>query len=152
MGFYYVSALVTEIQVLDNVLYVFLGDVLYSINISIGEVSDTYLDDGISFNSSVVMSRFHVQTGQRTQVFREKFYVKSMLSLVDGMVDMNLINEERGTTKTINQKHISLGRKIIVGGNSDKVKIEFTTSYDTGCAINAMNIEGDSKYRSMNKD
>jgi calcineurin-like phosphoesterase family protein len=69
---------------------------------------------------------------------------------VAGVVDLDIVNEERNNVKTIKSKHVLLGRKILVGGHTDKVKLRFKTEYDTGVSINAINIEGQMKVRSRN--
>ncbi len=149
---------IKKINVLSGVLFI-LADTnsLYSLELDAKEITDTFLDDGVtpdaaqtSYTSSVLLSRFSIETRQKTQAIRENFYMKTVRSKVDGMVDFTITNEERNKTKTIVSKHLALGRKILVGGHSDKVKIGYTTNYDNGCAINALNVEGSMKLRSKN--
>ena len=143
---------IKKINVLSGMLFI-LADTnsLYSLELDVKEITESFLDNGIaSYTSSVLLSRFNIETRQKSQAIRENFYMKTVRSKVDGNVDFTIVNEERNNTKTIDSKHLQLERRILVGGHSDKVKIGYTTSYDTGCAINVLNVEGSMKLRSRN--
>lgn len=143
---------IKKINVLDNVLFVLGGtDDLYTIDLSVGELTDVYTDDGaFQYTSSVTLSRFGIENRQNTQGFREKFFMKTVLSRVEGDTDLTIVNSERNNEKTIATKHISLGRKILIGADSDRVRLKYETSYATGVAINIVNVEGQTKVRSRN--
>jgi hypothetical protein len=143
---------IKKINVLSGMLFI-LADTnsLYSLELDVKEITESFLDNGTaSYTSSVLLSRFNIETRQKSQAIRENFYMKTVRSKVDGNVDFTIVNEERNNTKTIDSKHLQLERRILVGGHSDKVKIGYTTSYDTGCAINVLNVEGSMKSRSRN--
>jgi hypothetical protein len=131
-----------------------MGDYLYMLTytgkvhrvyIPCKSIDDTYLDfegteNEASYESSIVCSEFNLQTNQNSRVIREPFYVKNIKINRQGDVDLDIINEERGSTRTTLSKH--LDRKLLVGGHSQKVKVGFSTNYDTGCQINAISLEG----------
>jgi hypothetical protein len=143
---------IKKISVLDNVLFILGGiDDLYTIDLSVGELTDVFTDaNAFQYTSSVTLSRFGIENRQDTQGFREKFYMKTVISRIDGDVDLIIVNQERNNEKTINKKHISLGRKVLIGADSDRVRLKYETSYSTGTAINIINIEGQTKVRSRN--
>lgn len=143
---------IKKINILEDELFI-IADALYSMPLEIMPVTDTFLDLGTdTYESRVLLSRFHVQTNQNTQYFREKFFAKSVVSRIKGSTDIDIVNLDRGSTITTLTKHVELERAIIVGGDSDNVKVQYRTSYDNGVAIEALNIEGEAKYRTRNKD
>ena len=143
---------IKKINVLDNVLFILGGtNDLYTINLSVAELTDVFTDaDDYQYSSSVTLSRFGIENKQNTQGFREKFFMKTVISKIEGETDLTIVNLERGKEKTINKKHISLGRKVLISSDSDRVRLRYNTSYSTGVAINIVNIEGQSKVRSRN--
>ncbi len=143
---------IKSLTIIDNKLMVLSGtDGMFSIDLAITTLDNVFEDNGgYPYESSVTLSRFNIQTKQDTQNIRENFYLKTIVSIVEGDIDLEIINEERNSTKTVNKKHLALGRKILIGGHSDKVKLRFKTSYSTGVAINLLNIEGQLKIKSKN--
>lgn len=139
---------------LNNILYMFKKDVLNNISIDKIElepidIDNTFLDYGTdTYLSSVVMSKYNVMSKQGIKAIREPFYTKNVKLASLGKVDLDIINSERQTARTIKTKHNK--RRIFVGGNSEKINIGFSTSYDTGCQINLVSIEGIVKQRSKN--
>lgn len=139
---------------LNNILYMFKKDTLNNISIDKIElepidIDNTFLDYGTdTYLSSVVMSKYNVMSKQGIKAIREPFYTKNVKLASLGKVDLDIINSERQTTRTIKTKHNK--RRIFVGGNSEKINIGFSTSYDTGCQINSVSIEGIVKQRSKN--
>ena len=115
-----------------------------TIDLGFKDINDTdFLDHGTTpYTSSVIMSRYNIQTGQKSKTIREPLYMKSMKVAKDGDVDMTITNDERlsNPTRTINTKF--LNRKIFISGNSDKIAVGFSTNYNTGCAIDTVSIEG----------
>ena len=94
------------------------------------------------------MSKYNAMSKQGIKAIREPFYTKNVKLASLGKVDLDIINSERQTTRTVKTKHNK--RRIFVGGNSEKINIGFSTSYDTGCQINSVSIEGIVKQRSKN--
>ena len=145
-----------SIVVLDNILYMSCdNDVICKIDLTERFLDGVYLDynpttdtNDTIIESAVVLSKFNIETKQGTRIIREPFYVKNVKVNRSGDVDLIFRNSERGSEKTVLTKH--LDRKIFVGGNSEKVYIEFNSSYNTGCVINAISIEGLLKIRSRN--
>ena len=139
---------------LNNILYMFKKDELNNISIDKIElepidIDNTFLDYGTdTYLSSVVMSKYNAMSKQGIKAIREPFYTKNVKLASLGKVDLDIINSERQTTRTIKTKHNK--RRIFVGGNSEKINIGFSTSYDTGCQINSVSIEGIVKQRSKN--
>ena len=139
---------------LNNVLYMFKKDISNNISIDKMElepigINNTFLDYGTdTYLSSVIMSKYNAMSKQGIKAIREPFYTKNVKLASLGKVDLDIINSERQTTRTIKTKHNK--RRIFVGGNSEKINIGFSTSYDTGCQINSVSIEGIVKQRSKN--
>jgi hypothetical protein len=122
---------------------------ILSLELEPQNIEENFLDKGtVSYDSSVIMSKYNVSTQQGTQTIREPFYVKNIKVSRQGKVDFDIINEERNSTTTVASKH--LDRKLVVGGNSSKVKTGFSTSYDTGCQIDTVSIEGRLQSKSRN--
>lgn len=147
---------INSIEVLGNMLYILCdSNKICVIDLEVKDLSESFVDVDTStglytntYESRVRLSRFNIETKQGTRIIREPFYVKNVKLNRFGTCDMNIINMERGTTKTILSKFVD--RKIFVGGNSEKVYIEFKSSYNDGCNINAISIEGILKTRSRN--
>lgn len=142
---------IKDISILNNTLFILCGtNQICSMDLDLKDINDTdYLDFGTTeYVSSVILSDFNVDTQQGTRVIREKFYPKNIKVNCNGKVDLGIINQERNSTKKIDAKHI--GRKLFIGGTTDKVKIGFSTSRNTGCQIDAISIEGLMKIRSRN--
>lgn len=113
------------------------------------DISSQFLDYGTNtYESNITMSKYNVMSKQQIKAIREPFYPKNIKVESLGKVDLDIINSERGTTKTVNTKHIN--RRLFIGGNSEKINVGFKTSYDTGCQINSVSIEGLLKQRSRN--
>lgn len=122
---------------------------MYKLALEPIDINSTFLDKGTDvYESSLIMSKYNIETKQNTKAIREPFYIKSIKANTLGKVDLDIINNERLKTKTINTKH--LVRKLFIGGTNEKMDIGFSTSYDTGCQINAINLEGRIKTRSRN--
>lgn len=102
----------------------------------------------LDYTALVTLSKFNIETKQGTRVIREPFHVKNVKIKKDGYVDLVVSNNERISESTILSQY--LNRKIFIGGNSEKVYIKFVSSYNTGCVINAISIEGLLKIRSRN--
>jgi len=157
---------INAIEVLDNVLFILCNarDIakinLDTMDIDTMDIDPTDMDKRFydfnsgtkvhnqPYESKVTLSRFNIQTRQDTRIIREPFYTKSIVISKEGKFDLDIINEERGTTKTVNEKN--LNRKIFIGGNTSKVSLSMVSSYPTGCKINAISIEGVSVDRSRN--
>jgi hypothetical protein len=141
---------IRAIEVLNNKLFVLANDRdILSLELEPQNIEENFLDKGtVSYDSSVIMSKYNVSTQQGTQTIREPFYVKNIKVSRQGKVDFDIINEERNSTTTVASKH--LDRKLVVGGNSSKVKTGFSTSYDTGCQIDTVSIEGRLQSKSRN--
>lgn len=147
---------INTMEVLAGVLYLFVnGDTICSIDLSERFTSGVYLDynpatdiEELNYTALVTLSKFNIETKQGTRVIREPFYVKNVKIKKDGYVDLVVSNNERISESTILSQY--LNRKIFIGGNSEKVYIKFVSSYNTGCVINAISIEGLLKIRSRN--
>ena len=140
-----------SIAILDGMLYLMASDSkVYKLSLEPIDISSNFLDadTGLAFTSSVVMSRYNVELSNEVRAIRQPFYIKNIKSSTDGMVDMDIINSERASTTTIKQKFLS--RRLFVGGNSEKINIGFSSSYDTGCQINTVSIEGRFSTKSKN--
>lgn len=138
------------IMIIENDLII-LGDdnKITKLELEPKNISDSFLDFGdTSFTSKVVMSKFNIETNQGSKIIREPFYIKNIKINTYGKTDLDIINSERTKTKLINTKHLE--RKIVIGGNSEKINIGFSTSYDTGVQIDTVNIEGRVKTKSRN--
>jgi len=150
------SSTINSLIELDNVLYVLCDDnkickiELYSLPVTSNfvDVDTTTGIHNVSYESRVRLSRFNIETKQGTRIIREPFYVKNIKVNRNGECNLNIINTERGTEKEVLDRF--LNRKIFIGGNSEKVYIEFKTSYNGGCNINAISVEGVLKIRSRN--
>jgi hypothetical protein len=147
---------INAIEILDNVLFILCNarDIAI-VNLDTLDINEQFYDfDSVTklytqpYESKVTLSRFNIQTRQDTRIIREPFYTKSIVISKEGKFDLDIINEERGTTKTVNEKN--LNRKIFIGGNTSKVSLSMVSSYSTGCKINAISIEGVSVDRSRN--
>lgn len=147
---------INTMEVLAGVLYLFVNDdTICSIDLSERFTSGVYLDynpatdiEELNYTALVTLSKFNIETKQGTRVIREPFYVKNVKIKKDGYVDLVVSNNERISESTILSEY--LNRKIFIGGNSEKVYIKFVSSYNTGCVINAISIEGLLKIRSRN--
>lgn len=147
---------INTIEVLGSTLYLFVnGDTVCQIDLSERFTSGVYLDynpltddHDKEYLAYVTLSKFNIETKQGTRVIREPFYVKNVKIKKDGYVDLVVSNNERISESTILSQY--LNRKIFIGGNSEKVYIKFVSSYNTGCVINAISIEGLLKIRSRN--
>lgn len=144
--------LIKGMVMLDNVMYLFANtDSILKIELHPKLVTDTFLDKGVTaYESKVVMSSYNVETRQDTQVIREPFYIKNIRTNIKGKVDLGIINSERNNEKTVNTKHLELGRKLVIGGNSDKINISFSSSYNVGCELNTVSVEGILRTKSRN--
>jgi len=141
---------IKNIEVLDNTLFLLVGvNGLAKIELDIRRIDEDYLDMGTTpYTSEVTLSKFNIETRQGTRNIREPFYTKSMVVSYEGTCDLDIINNERNTTKTIKNKH--LGRKLFIGGNSNKISLKFRSEYNTGCKINTLSLEGLLGSRSQN--
>jgi hypothetical protein len=141
---------IREFEVLDNVLFLLIDtNSLAKMELSIKDLNSSFLDMGTTaYTSDVVLSKFNIETKQGTRVIREPFYVKNVKLNVDGSCDLNVIDYDRNKTKTVKSKH--LNRRLFVGGNSNHTGISFSSSYDTGCKISTISLEGLLKIRSKN--
>lgn len=146
---------ISAIDVLDNELFVFAAyDRIFRMTLEPQPITSQFVDFGnfeefgTEYTSRVVMSRYNVMTAQKTMTTREPFYIKNVKVNKSGKVDFSILNSERSREIVVNNKH--LGRKLVVGGNSDKVNIGFVSSYDTGCEINTVSLEGRLQSRSRN--
>lgn len=150
------TSYINSIEVLDGVLFVLCdGNKICKVDLSIREIDNKFIDYNtvseeydINYESIVTMSKFNIETKQGTRIIREPFYVKNIKLTKSGDMDINIVNEERNSYKTVKNKF--LGRRIFIGGNSEKVYFEFKSSYNTGCSVNAVSIEGILKTRSRN--
>ena len=149
---------IKAMNVLDNRLFLFVdNDIIFTIDLSDREVTDSfidYLNDSLIvgnklYESSVILSKFNLQTKQGTRIIREPFYIKNIVSRVGGDIDFMIINKERNSTKIVTTKHKD--RKIFVGGNTDKINVGFKSSYDNGFKIDSISVEGFVKTQSVNK-
>lgn len=141
---------IDDINIMSNVLYILTGtNTLCKMDLKPQDIDGSFLDVGTTtYESKVVMSRYNVMTEQQSRAIREPFYIKNVKIIADGDIDIDIINEERISTKTINTKHKS--RRIFIGGNSNKINIGFRTSRETGCYIGVVSVEGIIKTRSRN--
>ena len=141
---------IVNIEVLGNALFVLADDnTLGKIELSIRDIEEQFLDLGtISYESEVLLSKFNLETKQGTRNIREPFFVKNVKTNIVGKCDLKIIDDERKSSKIINTKH--LGRRLFVGGNSNKTTIGFMSKYDTGCIISTISLEGLLKIRSRN--
>jgi hypothetical protein len=133
---------IKTITILADILYLMTdtNDVV-KIDLVPYPITEEFLDKGVTpYLSDITMSSYNVEVQSGTQVIREPFYIKNIKASTEGKVDFTIINSERNSIKTINQKHIN--RKHIVGGNSEKINVGFRTNYDTGCQINTISVEG----------
>lgn len=141
---------IKDIIVMSNLLYI-ISDTnsVYTLTLKTQDLDLDFLDYGsVVYESKVIMSRYNVMTQQGSRAIREPFYIKSLKTKVDGYVDIDIINSERNSTKTINNKHKN--RRLFIGGNSDKINIGFRTSNTKGCSIGVISLEGITKTRSRN--
>jgi len=142
--------IIKAIKVLSDVLFLMIdANKICKIDLEPLEIGDSFLDIGsVPYTSSVVMSKFNLQTAQGNQIIREPFYIKNIKTKTTGSIDFTILNEERDITTIVNKKY--LNRKLIVGGNSDKTRTGFSTSYTDGCQIDTISIEGRITVRSKN--
>lgn len=141
---------IVDIEVLNNKLYIManVNDALF-IELEPIALDSVFLDRGTdTYISDVVLSKYNVMTNQNTMTTREPFYMKNIKVSKQGKVDFVIINEERNKETIVNNKH--LGRKLVVGGNTNKVRTGFRTSYDVGCEINTISLEGRLQMKSQN--
>jgi len=142
---------IKAMEVLDGVLYLIAGNNnQYKVALEPIALSGSFLDadTGLAFTSTLVMSRYNVELKNGIRAFREPFFMKNIKTSKQGEVDLDIINSERTSTKTVLNKH--LGRRLFVGGNSEKINIGFSTSYATGCQIDTVSIEGRFSTKSKN--
>ncbi len=141
---------IKAITMLDNELFMFTGtNDMLKLSLEPKLITDTFLDKGtVTYSSTVVMSSYNVETKQGTQTIRDPFYIKNIKVNTSGSVDLDIINSERNNTKTVNTKH--LGRKLVIGGNSEKINIGFSSTYNVGCEIDTLSIEGRLQLKSKN--
>jgi len=141
---------IIDIEVLNNSLFILanINDTLV-LELEPIAIDGTFLDRGVTpFVSDVVLSKYNVMTNQDVMTTREPFYMKNIKVNKQGKVDFVIINEERNKETIVNNKH--LGRKLVIGGNTNKVSTGFRTSYDTGCEINTISLEGRLQMKSRN--
>jgi hypothetical protein len=145
---------IRTLNMLSNTLFLLGGtNGIYNMNLQPQDVSLEFQDQisattRSSYTSNVVLSRFNVQTDQNTQNIRTPFYIKNIVANTEGDVDLTIENLERQTTKTIDKRFLQ--RRLFIGGNSDKIKIGFTSSYATGFQIDTINLEGNITPKSKN--
>lgn len=141
---------IIDIDVIDNNLMMMANtnDVLV-MDLEPLDITGTFLDRGVTtYQSDVILSRYNVITNQDSMTIREPFYMKNIKVKKQGKVDFVIINNERAKETIVNNKH--LGRKLVVGGNTEKVDTGFRTSYDVGCEINTISLEGRLQMKSRN--
>lgn len=145
---------IVDIEVLNDKLYLLANlDDLFVLELEPLELDGVFLDERTDskfkpYESNVIMSRYNMMTNQNTMTFREPFYMKNIKVKKQGKVDFVIINNERDNETVVNNKH--LGRKLVVGGNTSKVNTGFRTSYDVGCEINTISLEGRVHLKSRN--
>ena len=150
----FVALAITSIEILDGVLFLIMesGSVL---NIELDSMPlDTIFEDKYDvsntnqYDSEFVMSKYNIELEDEIKDFREPFYIKTVKLSKDGDVNLDIINSERATTKTVDTKYT--GRKLFIGGNSEKIRIGLSSKGTAGMQINAVSIEGDYNPRSKN--
>lgn len=143
---------IKEIDVIEDTLYLYANtNSILKVELQPKDLTATFLDSGVTpYVSTVIMSPYNVETRQGTKTIREPFYIKNIKVNTEGSVDLDIINDERQSTKTVLTKHIELGRRLFIGGNSEFVKIGFSTNYSNGCEIDTLSIEGMLKLKSRN--
>lgn len=141
---------IVDIEILNDKLFLLVGtNEVLTMDLRPKLLTDTFLDRGVtSYQSKVILSQYNVMTGQDTMTIRVPFYMKNIKVRKQGKVDFAIINKERNKETIVNDKH--LGRKLVVGGNTDKVETGFVTSYDTGCQIDTISLEGRLQPKSQN--
>lgn len=142
--------LIKDINVLNNQLYILMDtNKITKIDLSDKVISGSFLDLGTeSYEAKVQLSRFNVQTRSDSKMFREPMYYKSVMLRKEGSLDLEISNQERIAPWIVKDKHLS--RKIAVGGNSNTTDIIFKSTYDTGCKLDTISLEGIIKTRSRN--
>lgn len=142
---------IKAIEVLAGVLYLLADDGnAYKIILEPIDISSSFLDadTGLSFTSTVIMSKYNVELRNEVRAIREPFYIKNIKTSRSGLVDLDIINSERASTTNVKSKHVD--RRLFIGGNSEKINIGFSTSYDTGCQLDTISIEGRFSTKSRN--
>ena len=141
---------IKDICVLENELYLFINDNnLAKIELSIKDLDSTFLDMGLTtYKSEVLLSKYNIETKQGSRIIREPFYLKNIKVSSEGVCDLEVVNEERNNVKLIKNKHI--GRRLFIGGNSNKIRLGFVSEYGVGCLISTLSLEGIYKSRSKN--
>lgn len=141
---------VKDICILGNELYLFINsNNLAKIELSIKDLDSTFLDMGLTtYKSEVLLSKYNIETKQGNRIIREPFYLKNIKVSSEGVCDLEVINEERNNVKLIKNKHI--GRRLFIGGNSNKIRLGFVSEYSVGCLISTLSLEGIYKSRSKN--
>ena len=141
---------IRAINVLANTLFVLINsNQICTISLEPKDIDGTFLDKGTdTYESTVVLSEFNIPTKQNSKNFKDKLFLKNLVVNREGYVVLDIINSERNSTKSIGNGF--LDRKQYLSGSSDKVKIGFSTDSNTGCQINAINIEGRIEPKSNN--
>ncbi len=141
---------IKAIEVLANTLFILANtNDIFKMDLEPKDIDSNFQDKGtVNYESKVVMSSYNLETRQGTKTIREPFYIKNIKVNTKGKVNLDIINSERLNTKTVNTKHIH--RRLVIGGNSEKINVGFSTSYDTGCAIDTISVEGRLQARSRN--
>ena len=142
---------IRDIITVQDRLYLFVdNNTICYIELGLEDVSNsTGSDLGTNpYKSMVTLSKFNIPTNQGTQNITDDFYTKTIKVNKNGLLDLKLINKERNTEKIVKSKF--LDRNLFVGSNSNKIKIQLYSEYDTGCEINTINLKGSVKTRSRN--
>ena len=145
---------IASIEIIDGVLFIINtnGNIL---SIELDPILiDSVFQDGVSelgtydYDSSIVMSKYNVELKDGLKDFREPFYVKTVELSKDGDVNLDIINSERATTKTVDTKYTE--RRLFIGGNSEKVRLGLSSKGTAGFQVDAVSIEGEYNPRSKN--
>jgi hypothetical protein len=150
---------IKSLSYLGNNIYI-LGDIgvvstdnIYRIRLEPFLITDTFQESDINGSTvpvvaTLVMSKFNIEKSGNIRDFREPFALKTVKLNKEGDVKLDIINSDRGTTKTVASKHSE--RKLFVGGNSNNVRIGLTSDSSSGCQINSISIEGVTTSKSKN--